>query len=327
VIRRISMRIMNEEVTEYRPSKFRITMLALIGILIGIRIADLFAFPGEEILPDDIFFAVAIVELFLLWFDQVKEKNYILWVQKKKEELREMKRKFTLITSHELRTPITVIKGYLDLIQDGIFGDINERQVEAIKIVDEYFSKLEEMQNNLTRLYAEKSVLPKRELERAPIGPLIRSTAREMMPFVEKRHQKLFIDVEEGIPDVKMDVGGIKQVLANLIINSIKFTPDNGEIKVKARDEERGVRVEVEDNGIGISEDKLTKVFESYYEAGDVDKHTTGIFEFKAGGLGVGLAIARNTIQAHNGEIWVESEEGKYSRFIFMLPKNHLKQG
>lgn len=319
------MRIINEEITEYRPSRFRVTMIVLIGVLVGIRLVDLFVFPGEEILPDDFFFAVAIVELFLLWLDEVREKNYILWVQKKKDELNEMKRKFTLITSHELRTPITVIKGYLDLIKDRIFGDINEKQIEAIRTVEEYFAKLEEIQDNLAILYAEKSRFPQKELERAPIGPLIVSTAREMMPFVEKRHQKLFVDIEEDMPDVKMDVLGIKQVLANLIINSIKFTPDNGEIKVKARKDSGGVRVEVEDNGIGIPSDKLTKIFESYYEAGDVDKHTTGIFEFRAGGMGVGLAIAKNTIQAHNGAIWAESEEGKYSRFIFMLP-NHFKQ-
>jgi len=209
----MKVKFLKEEIPKYKPSKFRLALLGLIGILIAVRVVDHFVYPGQEIIPDDVFFAVAIVELFFLWFDAVREKNYVLWVHKKRGELDDMKRRFTLITSHELRTPITVIKGYLDLINDRIFGDLNERQAEALKRIGEYFGRLEEIQKNLTKLYSEHPVTAKRKLRPASMEVVIRATADEMMPFIKKRHLKLMIDVQRGLPKIKIICSSVSLVI------------------------------------------------------------------------------------------------------------------
>ena len=86
------------------------------------------------------------------------------------------------------------------------------------------------------------------------------------------------------------------------------------------------MRVEVEDDGIGMPKDRIKKVFESFYEIRDIKKHSSGNIEFRSSGLGLGLTIARNIVEAHNGSIWADSEEGKFSRFTFTLPADGLKR-
>lgn len=311
------------EKEELRPktSKFRIVLLAIIVFLILIRLVDIFIYPETEILPTDFLLAVAIVQLFFLWFDGVKEKHRILWVQKKKEELNEMKSKFTVITSHELMTPITVIKAYMSLLMDEILGKLTEEQKDALDKMDQYFTRLEEIKNDLSRLYSGTPPSFEENLKPGSMERLIRATADDIMPFIKRRNQNILVEIEKNIPQVVMDARGIRQVLVNLLLNAIRFTPDNGRITIRAKDEKDDIRVEVEDNGIGIPMDKLSSIFESFYEAQDTDKHSSGSIEFKSGGMGLGLTIAKNIIDAHNAKIWVESEVDKFSNFIFTIPK------
>jgi len=304
-----------------KPAGFNIALLAILFALILIRLAEIFIYPGSQILPPDIFFAVAITELCLLWFYAVKEKERLVWVKRKEDELSEMKSKFTLITSHELMTPITVIKGYAALMRERVLGDITEQQNNALDIMDRYFERLENIKNNLAKLSLGTSGSLIETLRPESMGALIRVTAREVGPFLEKRHQAILLEIDKDIPQINMDPNGIQEVLINLLINAIRFTPDNGKIIVRAKDAADKIRVEVEDNGIGIPKEKLADIFESFYELQDIKKHSSGSIEFKSGGLGLGLTIARKIVEAHNGSIWAESDLGKYSRFIFTLPK------
>lgn len=305
----------------YAPSKFRVVLLAVIVLLIIVYVIDKLIYPETEILSAEFFFAVVIVQLFFLWFDDVKEKHRILWLQKRKDELNEMKSKFTLITSHELMTPITVIKEYANLMSEKVLGDINEKQKNALEVMNKYFIRLEDIRKNLSQLYVGAPPAVEENMEPTSIEVLLRTTVDDVMPFVHKRHQGLSLDVEREIPRAQMNRNGIRQVLVNLLLNAVRFTPDNGKIVVRARDDKRSVRVEVEDNGIGIPAEKLEKVFESFYEARDTSTHSSGTIEFNSGGIGLGLTIAKNIIDAHNGKIWAESEVNKFSRFIFTLPK------
>jgi len=306
---------------QLKTSKFRIALLAIIALLIFIHLIDVFIYPDTEILPSEFFFAIAIAQLFFLWFDDVREKHRILWIQKKKEELSEMKSKFALITSHELMTPITVIKGYIDLMTDKLLGNLTEQQKSALDTMSKYFTRLEEIKHNLSKAYSEKPPSFEKSLKSSSLEVIIRTTADDIMPFVKKRNQKLSLEIERDIPHTVMSRGGIRQVLVNLLLNAIRFTPDNGRIIIRARDEKNNIRVEVEDNGIGIPGDKLNSIFEGFYEFQDTDTHSSGSIEFKSSGMGLGLAIAKNIIDAHKGRIWAESEESKFSNFIFTIPK------
>jgi len=290
-------------------------------LLVVMHLVDVYVYPKTEILPDDFFFAVTIVQLFFLWLDAVKEKHQMGWIEKRKEELNEMKTRFTLLTSHELMTPITVIKGYMDLMTGKLLGELTEKQKNALGIMNKYFIRLQAIKDNLTKLHVGMPTSIEETLEPSSIEVLIRTTTDDITPFIKKRNQKLSVEMERDIPQVMMDRAAIRQVLVNLLLNAIIYTPDQGEIKVRAKSENEAVCVEVEDNGVGIPKDKLGTIFESFYEVGDTSKHSSGSIEFKAGGMGLGLTIAKNIIDAHNGQIWVESEEGKFSKFTFALPK------
>ena len=116
------------------------------------------------------------------------------------------------------------------------------------------------------------------------------------------------------------DDRAISHALSNLLINSIRFTPDDGVIQVIVADVGDEVRVTVKDTGIGIPAEEHERVFESMYEVQSSMLHSTGTYEFRSGGLGIGLAITKGIIDAHKGRIWVESEEGRGATFTFALP-------
>jgi signal transduction histidine kinase len=223
-------------------------------------------------------------------------------------------------------TPITVIKGYIDLMTEKILGELTEKQKNALDTINKYFARLEEIKNNLSKLYVGVASPIEERLEETSIEVLIRTTVEDVMPFANKRSQKLSIEVERDIPHIMMDRGGIRQVLVNLLLNSVRFTADGGNIVVRAKDSDQGIRIEVEDDGVGIPKAKLENIFESFYEVGDTDKHFSGTIEFKSGGMGLGLTIAKNIVAAHEGDIWAESELGKFTRIILTLPKKKKQE-
>lgn len=310
-----------ENTSEFKSTSFRVALLGIIGCLIVIRLVNEFVYPQTQILPGDFFFAVAIAQLFFLWFDEVREKGHILWVQKKKDELNVMKSKFTLITSHELMTPISVIKAYTGLLLEEKLGRLSGDQRHAMDAIERHLTRLEEIRKTLSKLYSGSRLVIERDFKPGFIEELIKLTSNDIIPFVKKRNQALSLEIEENLPPVMMDIKEIRQVLTNLLLNSIRFTPDQGRIIIRAKDIGKDVCVEVEDNGIGIPKDKLQIIFESFYEAGETLQHSSGGIEFKSGGIGLGLTIAKNIIDAHKGKIWAESEVGKYTKLIFTLPK------
>lgn len=301
---------------------FQLTLLGILAVLILIRMAETFLYPGSEILPPDFFLAMAIAQIFFLWFSEVKERGRLIWLQEKKEELSDMKSKFTLVTSHELMTPVTVIKGYMKLLKDKRLGGLTSKQEDALGVIDKYVERLETIKSNLTKFSLAKSGSLIGNFEIVSMSYIAGSIIEDMKPFFEQRQQSIKVSLEDRIPAIKVDENGVRQVIVNLLLNAIRFTPDKGAIIIRVKEERDNVRVEVEDNGIGIPGDKLKSVFESYYELQDVKKHSSGNVEFKSSGIGLGLPIAKSIIDLHKGSIWVESEVDKYSRFIFTLPKN-----
>ncbi len=304
---------------------YGVALLIMLVFLIFIRLTEVYIYPGSVIIPPDFFLIAVIIQMFFLWLYTVREKERILWIEKKREELGEMKSKFTLITSHELMTPITVIKGYMKLMMDRALGELTPKQKNALDVMNKYFERLETIKSNLTRLSSEKPESIEKNLKQASIESIIRTTAEDMGTFLNKRRQHLELQIERGMPDIDIDINGIRQVLANLLLNAIRFTPDNGRITIRAKDDKDNIRVEVEDNGIGIPGESLKSIFESFYEVQDIRKHSSGSIEFKSSGIGLGLTIAKKIIDFHNGRIWAESEVDKFSRFIFTLAKKQRK--
>ncbi len=244
-----------------------------------------------------------------------------------RELVNEMKTKFIAITSHELRTPYTIIKGYLDMLSEGMWGEFNEQQKSALAKVMGNITRVEKILSGLERFYLSASQHFQERFAPVSIGEVIEETVRDVEFFLEKRKQNLRLDIEAEIPPVSVVKNEVKQVVFNILINAIRFTEDGGNITIRAKDQKDGVCVVIEDDGIGIPPEKLDAIFESFYEVQDAMSHTSGTIEFKSGGMGLGLAIAKKIVDSYGGKISVESKEREYSRFLFTLPRNKPPAG
>lgn len=213
--------------------------------------------------------------------------------------------------SHELRTPITFIKGYVSLLLDKELGEINEEQSQSLRVVSDKTEQLISLVSSILTLQTVsadslrlEAVSPIELADRAIEGASL--TAQEI-------GVRIMTDYPDYVLPVMVDPSRITQVFDNLLQNAIKFSPDGGTIAIRVGVEADKVRVEVSDTGIGIASDKVEHIFDRFYQ---VDGSMTRRF----GGAGLGLAICKQIVDAHGGQIRVESEEGIGSTFIFTLP-------
>ena len=231
------------------------------------------------------------------------------------EELKEsdrLKDELVQNVSHELRTPLTFVKGYVDLLLDGEMGLMNTSQQEALQIVA---TKTDE----ITRLIADIMTLQRidhsnLQMEQVSMKALVQDSVAGHNLVAEKKGLTISTDLPLTDPIAFIDQGRINQVLDNLIGNAIKFSPDGGKIMVTMIDKGDKVHISVKDEGIGVPEDKIMRIFDRFYQ---VD----GSSRRRFGGTGLGLAIVKRIVDAHQGLIWVESEVDKGSTFYFELPK------
>ncbi|WP_170245615.1 HAMP domain-containing sensor histidine kinase [Fodinibius salinus] len=230
------------------------------------------------------------------------------------QEMNEAKTNFVAVVSHELKTPIASINMSLRLLEDERVGPLNEEQVDLI-------DSIRNDTNRMKRTTAELLDLSKIEsgniqLNSQPAHPsdLLDYAYETMVMQTDQKGIDIEIKCEEGLSAVKADMQKSVWVLVNLISNAVRYTPPGGQIVLKAADEPRAIRFSVTDNGKGIPEEYLGKIFQKYFQVyGDKNDN---------GGSGLGLSIAKEFINAQGGEIGVESELGKGSTFYFTLPKN-----
>ncbi len=230
-------------------------------------------------------------------------------------ELDKLKSNFLGIATHELKTPLAVVEGYLDSLKDGFAGDLSETQLGVVNETLQSCGRMGDLISDmldLTKIEAGKMPIEKRTV---PVIRPVEKVVGQMVPLVQKK--KLTLDVVDenmGVTAV-FDEDRIIQVLVNLIGNAVKFTPEGGTIRVYAEPHPEMqppvVAVSVMDTGIGISSDELPHVFEEFAQVGPPGKEE---------GTGLGLAICKRIVVAHGGEIYVESKLGRGSRFTFTIP-------
>jgi signal transduction histidine kinase len=237
---------------------------------------------------------------------------------KKLKELDQMKDDFVSSVSHELRSPLTSIKGYVDFILRGKAGPLNDKLVEYLTIVKNNTSRLAMFINDildLAKIEAKRFELGKEALE---LLPLIEEMVTFFRPQAEESKIKLEAVVPSSVSLVSADLDKIRQVFINLLSNAFKFTPEGGKVTIEAKNAPSGnfVEIAVKDTGVGIAKEDLQRVFDKFKQI----KPAGGKVK-KVKGTGLGLAIVKGILQAHGGRIWVESELNKGSNFIFTLPK------
>ncbi len=235
-------------------------------------------------------------------------------------ELDTLKSSFITITSHELKTPISVARGTLDLVDRKIASEQPEIQ-RLLDMARRSMRRLEKLVVNAVEMrYAEQYAYTLATSEIA-LRDLVQKSIEQVVVFVELRQQKLECSIPSDLPNLYVDVEKIQDVLINLLMNAIKFTPDGGTITLTAHNPEDGtVHVHVRDTGIGISQDEIHHVFDPFFCGFDPSHHSSGEYEFQKRGLGLGLALARNFVELHGGWMNVESQPGSGSDFYFVLP-------
>ncbi len=223
--------------------------------------------------------------------------------------LQTMRREFVGNISHELRTPLAAIKAIVDTLRGGAIDD-QEAARDFLARADTEVDQMTQMIAELTQLSRIESGQVKLKLELVNLNSLIEETIARLKPQAERQNVALLSELQADLPFIQADRDRIQQAIINLVHNAVKFTSSGGRVIISTKLEGGLVVVHVSDTGIGISREDLPHIFERFYKA---DKARS------SGGSGLGLAIVKHVIQAHGGNIWVQSEEGKGSTFSFSL--------
>ncbi len=225
--------------------------------------------------------------------------------------LDQLKTEFTQNVSHELRTPLTFVKGYVELLRSDSLGAMTPKAREALDVVA---AKTDALIHLVAEILSLQQVEAGRlQMDQVQLDQLAHAAVRGATASAQEAEIELREEIAPDVPPVAGDPERLAQVLDNLLSNAIKFSPSGGEVCVRVRAVNGDVRVDVQDNGIGIPKDKLDRIFDRFYQ---VDGSTTRRF----GGTGLGLAIVKRIVELHHGRVWAESGEGKGSTFSFVIP-------
>ncbi|MGO3114827.1 cell wall metabolism sensor histidine kinase WalK [Enterococcus pseudoavium] len=230
------------------------------------------------------------------------------------EKTAEERRQFVSNVSHELRTPLTSVRSYLEALEEGAWQDKNIAP-EFIHVTLGETDRMIRMINDLLNLSRMDSGVQQMELELVNFNELVGYALDrfDMMVNSQKKNYRIVREFTERDLWVEIDTDKIMQVIDNIMNNAIKYSPDGGKIEVHLIETHNNVVLSISDEGLGIPKKDLEKVFERFYR---VDKARAR----KQGGTGLGLAISKEVMKAHQGQIWVESVEGKGSTFYISLP-------
>jgi two-component system phosphate regulon sensor histidine kinase PhoR len=236
-------------------------------------------------------------------------------------ELRRLQRiraEFIDNLSHELRTPLTTVSLLAETLAreaDAAGDAVPARMRERIDKIEVETGHLVQMVNELLDLSRIESGGTIRLVEEIDMGQLAAEAADRLHLFAERQGVVLRIEAEPGLPAVRGDAARLGQVVINLVHNAVKFSPDGGDVIVRARVLDGEVVTSVEDHGVGIPKAAQVRIFERFYKVDRARQRGEA-----GGGTGLGLSIARHVIEQHGGRIWVESEEGVGSTFSFAIP-------
>jgi signal transduction histidine kinase len=230
------------------------------------------------------------------------------------QEVERLKSEFLTVVSHELQTPLTAIKGALELVQDDDTGELSRVQRRFLDTIDRNCARLVSLVGDLldlSRLEAGRIELEPQSLDTCSV---VRGALSAVSNLFESRGTTVQLDVPESLPPILGDRRRVEQILTNLLSNAAKYTPRGGLVEVAARSENGHVQLSVADNGPGVPEPEREFVFDKFYRGREAIRHGEA-------GSGLGLAIVKSLVELHGGSIQVESGQPRGARFVVVLPR------
>ncbi|NJN94697.1 MAG: GAF domain-containing protein [Anaerolineales bacterium] len=237
-------------------------------------------------------------------FEQVKEAN-------------QAKTEFMNIASHELKIPMTSIKGFSKLLQMGAGGTLSDKQKEFVEVISNNVDRMARLVNDLLDVSRIEAGRIRLELENVQMRDVIMDVITSVQTQMDSKHLTLRLNVAENLPELRADYSRMVQIMTNFVSNAYKYTPEGGSISVVAspctNGSLQGVTVTIKDTGHGISQEDQAKLFTKFFRSSDQNIRDEP-------GTGLGLSITKSMIEAHGGELTFESELGKGTSFTFTMP-------
>lgn len=233
-------------------------------------------------------------------------------------EASHLKYAFIVNMSHALRTPLNVIIGFSEMLQDGLVGELNEKQAKYVENIRGSGRELQQLIANIVDVFKIDTGKVPLETTEFLLKDAIDSVMAAHETEAHNRGVRVAVKVAPGVARIVADPQKLTTIMGNLLSNAFRFTPDGGRVDVTAEELEGRVRICIADTGPGLSPEDCEMVFSEFYKVADPASPT-------GAGSGLGLAITRKLVMMHGGELWAESDEGAGARFIFTLPQKREK--
>lgn len=230
----------------------------------------------------------------------------------KEREIDRQKSEFVSVASHQLRTPLTSIKWFLEMMLDGDSGEISAEQKELLEQVSQSTERMIDLVNKLLNVSRIESGRVKVDPKPADLNELVNSVVMEMTPLVTKK-DIIFKLVISKLPTINIDAKLVREAFINLLSNAVKYTPNKGNVTLTIKKRKEDVLFAIKDSGIGIPAKQHSKIFQKFFRAENAVTQETE-------GTGMGLYVCKSIIELSGGNVWFESKENKGTTFYFTLP-------
>lgn len=258
-------------------------------------------------------------------FKNAMQYEHLIFKNQEISSLDKIKIEFINIASHELNTPISAIQGHLANLNKIA---LPENEALNLKLAQENVVKINRLVNDLLN-YNKYHLSNDIVRQKMSLKPILKNLINEMEKISSSRHMIFRLEYQDNLPQITLNIEAFQKMLRHILINAIRFTKDFGTITLGARssafqqeeiDGKESLVIYIQDNGIGIPDNELTKIFEKFYELGDTISHKSGYIEFRSSGLGLGLSIAKLIVELHNGKIWINSKENEGTTVFIAMP-------
>lgn len=233
----------------------------------------------------------------------------------KLEEGRQHLLRFLGIASHDLKAPLSAVQSYIKVMLGGFSGELTDKQRQMLERSSTRITEQLELISDLLDISRIEGGQIVKEMEEVSLAQIVQDSVENVRAQAADKNIKLNAKIPAALPKLKASGARLKQAITNLLVNAIKFTPENGDVLLRVTEQNGDIYTEVMDTGVGISAEELPKIFDDFYRGSDQEKT----------GAGLGLSIVRRVVNAHGGKIWVESpnpedKKGRGTKFAFTLP-------